>query len=411
MKKRISTLIKNEGGQALLLVLALLGVGSIMLAPMLSFMGTGLETGRVYEAKAMEIYAADSGVEDAIWKIQNEYEGYIATIEIDGHPVTLNGLPLYVIPEADDGYIFDPPVERNYCTYDIADVNGKSVRITITYLDGMVYRVVSSAPADGSRTEIEAFVATIYGDYSGFTDNVITSGGDITLPGGGEGGAGINPPEGDNGPVENYPQENWPTTEEFIAWYSGDVDKGNPYPDDILDLDGVDATIGATYVDGDFSIYNSSNTVATLTLTGTLYITGDALIGKTNKDFILDLNGQTIFVESASADPQKALWLGRNSTITGDGCIIVIGDIDFSPNIDSNPDNFLFIMSVEGTVTFNPGTDFYGSIAGNVEVQLQPGVSATWTPPPGEGEGGLNFPGGGSGGGGLEWGVLSWKIS
>jgi len=41
-------------------------------------------------------------------------------------------------------------------------------------------------------------------------------------------------------------------------------------------------------------------------------------------------------------------------------------------------------MSVTGTIIFNPGapsTDFYGSLAGNVDVTLQPGKILIWTSP------------------------------
>ena len=42
----------------------------------------------------------------------------------------------------------------------------------------------------------------------------------------------------------------------------------------------------------------------------------------------------------------------------------------------------IFVMSVEGTTRVQPNGDFYGSIAGSVEIELQPGTS-------------INYPGGG----------------
>ena len=52
-------------------------------------------------------------------------------------------------------------------------------------------------------------------------------------------------------------------------------------------------------LDSALDIY-SSNSTATLTLMDTSYVTGDLDIGKTNQDFVLDLNGQTIFCASES---------------------------------------------------------------------------------------------------------------
>jgi hypothetical protein len=63
-------LMKDEKGQALILVLLLLLIGSLIVTPTLSFMRTGIQSGRVYEQKDCEIYAADAGVEDAMWRIR-----------------------------------------------------------------------------------------------------------------------------------------------------------------------------------------------------------------------------------------------------------------------------------------------------------------------------------------------------
>jgi len=125
-----------------------------------------------------------------------------------------------------------------------------------------------------------------------------------------------------------------------------------------------------------FTIKNSSNTPATLTLTGTIYITGDTLI-KPNKEMTLDLNGHTIFVASDTTG-QPALWIGGQCNIEGPGCIVAIGDIYFEPNIAAGMTDPIFIMSVSGETLLQPGGDFYGSVAGNVEVQLQPGTSINY---------------------------------
>jgi len=61
---------REERGQALIMVLVLLMLGSLALPPVLSHIGTALKTGQVYESKANELYAADSGVEDAIWQVK-----------------------------------------------------------------------------------------------------------------------------------------------------------------------------------------------------------------------------------------------------------------------------------------------------------------------------------------------------
>lgn len=357
-----------EKGQVLVLALVLLLLGGLIIAPLLGYMSTGLKAGQVHEKKMAELYAADAGIEDAIWKIKEDAPGLPKSLDDDD------------------------------LSYSIANVNDKVVAVNIDYISddgGGIYRVISTA--DG--TTVDSIISRVHGDFSDFLDNVITSGGDIIL----QPNVEVYPGEGEpHGPIDNYPQENWPTAELLSAWYLRDVEDLSPYPNATIDI-AVTPSIGPLYRDGDLDIINGGSAGLTAVLNGTVYVTGNLDIGKTNQEFTLDLNGETIFVEGE-------IDIGGKCTLTGSGCIIAVGDIFFSPYIDSNPDNYVFVMSVEGTVWFNPGSDFYGAIAGNVEVQLQPGVSATWTPPPTEEEGGVNFPGGG-GGGGVDWGIYTWEIS
>jgi len=126
-------------------------------------------------------------------------------------------------------------------------------------------------------------------------------------------------------------------------------------------------------------------------LTGTVYITGDTLIGQTDHDFTLDLNGQTIFVESATGaapedDPcnpgnDYALKFGTKCTLTGSGCIIAVGNIEFKPNMYCSPGDYIFVLSVRGKTYMQPNGDFYGTLAGSAEVHIQNGTAHWWDSP------------------------------
>jgi hypothetical protein len=72
-KVAVNRLTRDEKGQALVGTLLLLLVGLLILTPTLDFMGTGIMGGHIYEQKIDEIYAADSGVEDALWNIRNDF--------------------------------------------------------------------------------------------------------------------------------------------------------------------------------------------------------------------------------------------------------------------------------------------------------------------------------------------------
>jgi hypothetical protein len=72
MKITNHKMIRDEKGQALVLVLILLLVGSLIIAPLLAFMGTGLKAGTTHEQKMDELYAADAGINDGMWQIKND---------------------------------------------------------------------------------------------------------------------------------------------------------------------------------------------------------------------------------------------------------------------------------------------------------------------------------------------------
>jgi len=62
---------RKESGQALIIVLVLLMVGSLILSPVLSLINNSLKDGQLYDRKMNESYAAKSGIEDATWQIKN----------------------------------------------------------------------------------------------------------------------------------------------------------------------------------------------------------------------------------------------------------------------------------------------------------------------------------------------------
>ena len=74
MIKIIRKSIKDENGQALLLVLVLLLVGGLIITPLMGLMSAGLKAGQTNEKQMAELYAADSGVEDALWQRDSHLE-------------------------------------------------------------------------------------------------------------------------------------------------------------------------------------------------------------------------------------------------------------------------------------------------------------------------------------------------
>jgi hypothetical protein len=368
-------LINGEKGYVLIAALLVLVVVGLISGPLLSYMVSGLTAGHVFEASAAQLYGADAGAQDAIWNIQN-------------------GI----------GLCAGSPTAH----YTISDVNGQTVDVTITYQDGPIYHIESTVAGDGSGTKIDTYVmgTPVAGNFSGIAENVITSLGEIST----YGQVVIDPPEGeDHGPTDNYPGA-WPTAEELCSWYWYDVRYGTQYySDTTIDLNGVDQSIGPLYVDGTLTIKNSSSTPATLTLTGTIYVTGDTLIGTTGKDFTLNLNGNTIFVASPTAGAQKALNIGGQCTMEGSGSLIAVGDTYFAPDGDIGSEvGPVLTLSVQGSTLLQPSGSFYGTVAGNVTVDVKSGSEQTLMYPD-DGFGTINFPG--MTAGRYTYGVISWEVS
>jgi hypothetical protein len=366
--------MRDQKGAALTLVLVLLVVGGLILTPLLGLMSTGLISGQLYERKADELYAADAGVEDAIWRIQS------------------NNLTF---------------VSNSSGPWDLI-VNGKNVEVVVyrkdwdsTCGENITYQVLSTAVTDdgggtaaiGGSTTIDAHLSVSYLDLSALLDNAIISddtidiqpnnyiGGDVWLPH--EEDLETSPGVTINGTVKDSEDMviAWPTAEQLSSYYMEDVE-GAPDPGPSIDV-GYTNTTGPCFRQGSLTVDNTGDP-ATLTLEGTVYVTGDAAFAQAGfRDYTINLNEQTVFAEGNIGFPSNVV------TISGSGCIIAVGDINFQPSIASDGDDFVLVLSVEGEVSFQPSGNFTGCVAGNVHVQLQPGNEIYWTSPEGKG---LNVP-------------------
>jgi hypothetical protein len=67
--KLVNSLKKRESGQVLISVLALMALGSIMIIPTLGLTTTSLRATEVHEKNVQGLYAADNGLEDALWRL------------------------------------------------------------------------------------------------------------------------------------------------------------------------------------------------------------------------------------------------------------------------------------------------------------------------------------------------------
>ncbi len=68
----IARLTRRQGGQALISILVFMAIGSLVLAPLLNYIGTALVVGQVFQNEAEDYYSADAGIIDAQWQIEND---------------------------------------------------------------------------------------------------------------------------------------------------------------------------------------------------------------------------------------------------------------------------------------------------------------------------------------------------
>src|SRR4030042_3790957 len=106
MKKLIRAIFHRlsagEPGQALIIVLIFLVVGSLTLVPTLSHIGGALKSGEIYEDNTNQIYTADSGIEDGIWQIK--YDGLEALFESPDYNYIFSTNASYTLDDPMNGF-------------------------------------------------------------------------------------------------------------------------------------------------------------------------------------------------------------------------------------------------------------------------------------------------------------------
>jgi len=363
----MKSMARNQEGQTIPLVLVIMVVGAAIIAALFLYLNASLLLIGKNQQNIDSYYAADSGIDYAL----NQFRDVVLNPGFSG-------------------------IEQ----FNPYALNDNSVDVTIEDEGGSMYKITSTATSATGSATVESYIR--FHDYAFFFDGAITSNSDITIqPGSTVTGnvtytGTLSAPEGAiDG--ETFPMiaiEPWPTIDYFSGFYLDDVEDLVHFGDDSIDVKYTDS-IGPLYRDGYLDIV-SSEAAAWAQLNGTVYVAGETnilKIGTTKQDFTLDLNGQTIYVEGSIGKLDEngevvEQGVGGKCTLTGSGCIIARGDIVFMPNMQSGPDDFVFVLSIEGTVNFQPGGDFYGSLAGDVMVNLQPGCTLVYTDPSDEG---LNF--------------------
>jgi len=88
--------INSQRGQALILVLAALALGSLLITPTIGYVSTGLVNCRISEEQLYEQYAADAAIEYTLWELKYNVDGITDQLDYDNPScnttITVNGI-------------------------------------------------------------------------------------------------------------------------------------------------------------------------------------------------------------------------------------------------------------------------------------------------------------------------------
>jgi hypothetical protein len=346
---------RRQEGMVLIHVTLVMVLSMLLIPPILGFVGGAGRTAQIREDRMHQVYAADTGVEDALYRVMVDPTG---------------------LPESPE----DDPI-----VISIEDVNGCDVTAELrkdgydpVYKDTL-YTITSTAQDyRGIDVSIESRVAAW--DYSSLLQYGLVSTQDIEISSGADvdGNLVLNGELANKGTIDGnvtYGVPQWPDSAVLSLFYSEQV-SGSCGASPIEVKAGKEKKLGPCQTSGDLDIGGVGN----VSLQGTLYVAGDLRFNP-SPSLIIRLNGETIYGEGSLA-------MGSGGTLEGPGCIIAEGEMYFSPNTPGS--DYILVMSVAGDLTAQPGGSFFGTLAGCTDLDLQPNASVTWVDHPAD----LNFPGG-----------------
>lgn len=106
-------------------------IGSLIITPLLSYMGTGIKTGTIYKEKTEELYAADAGIEDGVWQVRYDNVKTLFTDPVyDRYDYTTDNWT-YSLPETVNDYNVDVSIKNVWIPSNIATPDATEARTII----------------------------------------------------------------------------------------------------------------------------------------------------------------------------------------------------------------------------------------------------------------------------------------
>ena len=284
LRRMLGKLHRRQEGMVLVIVLVLMVMGGLLIVPTLSYASTSLNALKMTEANTHQLYAADSGVEEALhWLMTSRVENIVWTWTEDEETGLWSG-------------------ER--ASY---PMNDSYVRITVEELGNSTFKVISEATrADGHTMVLSsAYVVCFFAAGTEFSNQNPPPPGDIHF-------------EGDATMVQQ-------------ATITGNVTAAGD-----LSLSQGAAIEGSANIDGDLTVGQAC------TITGDVVcVTGD-IDGGQAEDIVADvhfLGDDCSFITPNSASVTGNILADGNLTINMANTAVVNGDIWANGNLTINMSN------------------------------------------------------------------------
>ena len=312
----LKKVISDESGRILVWTLVILGVGVWLIPPLLASISTNLFASRAIEEGLKEQYAADAGVEYALYRLVNDDDVPFYDTPI---PTAVNKMPVTVTVESE----------------------GEYYKITSTARDTVICSYVEYS--SGGNPDIYKGALVSSGDIDLAKDCTVD--GDIRYGGTFDEGDGFTHLSGDVIPGEIE----FPPSDEFAQRYKDEALVGGTHTGDLNMCTGP---LGPKYITGDLNV--GMNCV--VTLGGTIHVEGSILVQKDS-----EFTGTGSIVAVGDITMQKISGFGVDS----DSVIMSLtGDITFKKEADVAA----LIYAPNGSVTFDKDATVTGGVvAANIQ--------------------------------------------
>jgi len=308
----LKKVISDESGRALALTLIILGIGVLLIPTFLAHASTNLRATRATEEGLKEQYAADAGVEYALYRLANNDD---VPFSNEQTPTLVNNMPVTVTVES----------------------KGVYYKITSIAKDTVIHSYVEYAPGGNLDIYKGALVSsgniwlkrecTVYGD--------IRYGGDFTR----------TPPFTLIG-YEIPGDIEFPPSDEFAKTYKDEALAGGTYTG--TKTINSSCSLGPLYITGNLNV----GAGCVVTIGGTIYVEGSIDVDKDS-----EFRGSGSIVAVGNAYLSKMTDYG---TATGDVIMSITGNITFKKEADVEA----LIYAPDGSITFDKDGNVTGSVVG-----------------------------------------------